>query len=866
MLCFDKCNRSFFPLPHSRVIAKLHHSNQLFLHYLLPLLHNISVNENVNQMSTTNLAICFAPSLLQPDSSLDVIKNEAPTLVDFLIKYATELYNNELPELYKLPGTTRASSDDLASSIELVPVKNEPVKLGSDFGRHHRRNFSMDTNTSASEDSVDETETESDISPRKIPIHHTASDSQIEERSGPKGLAHLLGQGRIDDCNSDMDEGDEDEELVSPSYESPNRWGRHGPGSFNKGRVRHKSGDSITSMGRRRSIATQNTNGLPLRRQYSPELDVIQAPPESPSSSHSGSSHDYASKFSHPEGGSGRSGYRSDGGTRHIKKRRIPRYSSSFSKQSDRKYEAQMPMSTSSSFYDSLLPQDRGRSQSFGTGNIHRVGNEASHVHTAIPSSSLAPIARNSSNRGSNSSSSGQNQPGAGKVSVVASLSQGSGNGRRSASPDPVALLESGPMDKLSRDVVKQAISCRFGISSMDWPPTVSRHSQHTPGITVSRMDKDQPRTDSKSTPGREGAITDYPYKLQPYRNEVPLSSKPSKTRTVLDSRKVPEILDYDDRPEAEQHLHDYKLLSGGRGLFGTEPVQAGHMYQPEGGSRLTINSAGYNSDTESSPSRTLNRHKDKMQEVTSPGLPQSSRMLPSRYNTKTSFELESSKTQSPLTPSSSSAIAGKEEYRSRAESLDARLTRSIGPLPNSRSKFTSSIENAESVSRSRASTVAHGTYREQKEQEAVSSHLSEKGLKNQPDQSKAKPGLLDNLREEEVTSGREEMWREVERARHSPSEKRQAAEELAKNISWAQSREMRKKKQTSPPVAANIGLARLSPSEAQRKSRSMPDHHRRVVARTAASPQQVKTVRVVKYELPTPKKTRRINLRACNK
>ena len=46
----------------------------------------------------------------------------------------------------------------------------------------------------------------------------------------------------------------------------------------------------------------------------------------------------------------------------------------------------------------------------------------------------------------------------------------------------------------------------------------------------------------------------------------------------MLDSGKMPDILDYDERPEAEQHIQDYKQLAVGRSIFGNEPVHVGHM------------------------------------------------------------------------------------------------------------------------------------------------------------------------------------------------------------------------------------------------------------------------------------------------
>ena len=53
--------------------------------------------------------------------------------------------------------------------------------------------------------------------------------------------------------------------------------------------------------------------------------------------------------------------------------------------------------------------------------------------------------------------------------------------------------------------------------------------------------------------------------------------------------------------------------------------------------------------------------------------------------------------------------------------------------------------------------------------------------------------------------------------------------------------------------------------AENSRKARSMPNYNRSRVSRASSSP-HVKTVRVVKYELLTVMKTRRINMMTYNK
>ena len=160
-------------------------------------------------MSTTNLAICFAPNLLWPDSSLDVIKNEVPVLVDFMITHAMCLYDDQLPELYKQVENivpVDLSEETTLRKIELIPLKTEDEVEGKVQRFGHRRDDSMDT--SASEmDSVDEEEDDEDIP-------ETVSDSQLIGHEGmlPDKIKRRTTPAFVDD-NSDMED---DEGPVSP--------------------------------------------------------------------------------------------------------------------------------------------------------------------------------------------------------------------------------------------------------------------------------------------------------------------------------------------------------------------------------------------------------------------------------------------------------------------------------------------------------------------------------------------------------------------------------------------------------------------------------------------------------------------------
>ena len=52
-------------------------------------------------MSSANLAICLAPTLLWPNTAFDVIRNEVPALIIFMIDYACEIFEGRIPSEYQ---------------------------------------------------------------------------------------------------------------------------------------------------------------------------------------------------------------------------------------------------------------------------------------------------------------------------------------------------------------------------------------------------------------------------------------------------------------------------------------------------------------------------------------------------------------------------------------------------------------------------------------------------------------------------------------------------------------------------------------------------------------------------------------------
>ena len=795
-------------------------------------------------MSTTNLAICFAPSLLWPDSSLDVIKNEVPVLVDFMITHAMCLYDDQLPELYKQVENIvpiDLSEETTLRKIELIPLKTEDEVEGKVQRFGHRRDDSMDT--SASEmDSVDEEEDDEDIP-------ETVSDSQLIGHEGmlPDKIKRRTTPAFVDD-NSDMED---DEGPVSP-FDGHPMWRRvDSAGSTNRTnvystRVRHRSGDSLG--GRRRSIAATQ---LPTSIHYSPEMQPIMGGSHSQNSSMSSSSQGgYSPSTQHhtTTTSTGDSPYR----TPHSEPAKRSKQTSTPAQSSyhDRSYNAPRLTHQSSAspvtYYDQLLPKDTSR--------IPRVSDPLVRSDDHVPHPSRA-----SNHSISSRSSSGSEHRPHSRTSVTPkgsgrSAVGSSSRGRKSASPDPLAELANTPLHQMDREFIKQAISHRFGISSVDFPQAHERrqrsHTHHefisssssasskqqppqiTKGLNI--LGEDEPET--KVVPRKSGGqLTEYPYRS-------------SGAMRPAGSSKV----DVDDRPEAEQHLlslprkrpDDLTVNNNSKGvLYGqqAELVQVG-LVSPRD-SQMTLASGGYNSDTESSPSRTLSRQREKMKEVTSPGLSYGR----SARTVKQPYPMDLSKTA-----------------RSTNEPATRRQKQVVEIHPNHKPVFTPSYptesrgQSSSAAGPSSDSNRAAGAVAERAPQKI---RMQRKGSEGRVEMAKIKLGLVQD--EEAMRSEPGE-----ERVGQPAQEKRQVWEELSKNISRAQIREtsrtQRGTRQEMTPSYAPHAVLQVS-SDHSRKARSMPNYNRSRVVRASSSP-HVKTVRVVKYELPTVMKTRRINMTTYNK
>lgn len=700
----------------SRVLHKLPDEHQLFLQYLFPLLHHISRNEEVNCMNTVNLAICFSPSLLWPDSGLDVIKNEVPPLVMFMIEHSPKIFGNELPELYKQVSTpTSPSVEQMEFTLDMPTMETSssfvPTKLEDGSKVSHKRSDSIDS--SMSDDSLDEGKSNL-LRAKKSGL--TVSDSQlstISQHEYDSSMSHRISRDYMELANKSVAALRKRRDFVAPmpkrirKIREPKRASSlRGPNDMPASArhyYQHRKQREVDPSSRRKSFAAQGITNKK-KTEYIPGFQSIL---DSPNASHSSSSQDYIPQLLHIPHSQRISSsskyekketYHHSYGLRHEesprqpvqKKRCIPQHSHSFSKGSDNK--PVKPISTSTSFYDRLLPREpdnRGRivtnhhppSDENRENNGSNLGwrvNSSGENHSPrqplalsmtqpIPSTLSVSSSRSGSSTSSNQVAHlhAQNRP-----SNMSLASKGSAASPRSLD-FAVAQLDQTPLNKMDGEFFKVAISQRFGLAE-NTPPH-HHHSTQTPATSTpyyTASSTEQPErkpapvydTLENYHPSPKAAEPPQRKVLERQRVDCVSSitsdssfSKSNSYQSFLSSQQKKDSLTsfteevgVDDRPESDQHLHSLprphtaefvrseKTISEEIASYPSMvPPQTLHVgavletvtdHDPN---KLYPNS-GNNSDTESSPSRTLSRP-GKIQEVTSPN---KFTGVPKRYKT----------------------------------------------------------------------------------------------------------------------------------------------------------------------------------------------------------------------------------------
>ncbi|KAH0622419.1 hypothetical protein JD844_024716 [Phrynosoma platyrhinos] len=108
------------------VAGKLPRPNLLLLKHLLCVLHHISKSSEVNKMDSSNLAICFGPTMLTPDDDqglpLEVQKeltDKVKTLVEFLIDNCSDIFGEEICSLFS------NAADDSLDESEMLSISQQ---------------------------------------------------------------------------------------------------------------------------------------------------------------------------------------------------------------------------------------------------------------------------------------------------------------------------------------------------------------------------------------------------------------------------------------------------------------------------------------------------------------------------------------------------------------------------------------------------------------------------------------------------------------------------------------------------------------------------------------------------------------------
>uniref|UniRef100_A0A2I4BEJ6 Rho GTPase-activating protein 20 n=1 Tax=Austrofundulus limnaeus TaxID=52670 RepID=A0A2I4BEJ6_AUSLI len=110
-----------------RMICRLAKENALLLRYLLALLHGIQSNAQENQMTSFNLSVCIAPSLLWPPGLLGSPEVEGEgtkkvcELVKFMIERSPQILGEEPSVLFGGP-PRRPSSDETGPESWVYPL------------------------------------------------------------------------------------------------------------------------------------------------------------------------------------------------------------------------------------------------------------------------------------------------------------------------------------------------------------------------------------------------------------------------------------------------------------------------------------------------------------------------------------------------------------------------------------------------------------------------------------------------------------------------------------------------------------------------------------------------------------------------
>ncbi|XP_049426750.1 rho GTPase-activating protein 20-like [Epinephelus fuscoguttatus] len=241
-----------------RMIRRLPKENALLLRHLLAMLHGIVGNAHENQMTSFNLSVCIAPSMLWPPGApcSPEVEGEGTKkvceLVKFMIEHCQQILG-EIPSTLFGGPPQRLNTDEMGSDSWLYPLTDSSYdsleneldnSSGGSPGFSSRRHIRPKP-LRGSLDSITVSDYDQDTDP----------DNPQTQADSPQGQKlHPLGRSRGRRQDADLSCSTQDSPTVDSTLDSLSLDGRH--------RQRRCSEPAIAYMAKFRPCASESTDGL----------------------------------------------------------------------------------------------------------------------------------------------------------------------------------------------------------------------------------------------------------------------------------------------------------------------------------------------------------------------------------------------------------------------------------------------------------------------------------------------------------------------------------------------------------------------------------------------------------------------------
>jgi len=113
----------------TQVMAKLPEANQLLLGALMPVFVKIGESGDINGMTPSNVGICIGQSIMWPRTTEDILKNDVPPFIEFLIVQFEAIFGRESQHTIFGPLEPTATQDDVDDNfgevVSPMPIDEE---------------------------------------------------------------------------------------------------------------------------------------------------------------------------------------------------------------------------------------------------------------------------------------------------------------------------------------------------------------------------------------------------------------------------------------------------------------------------------------------------------------------------------------------------------------------------------------------------------------------------------------------------------------------------------------------------------------------------------------------------------------------